>query len=564
VENAADNTDVSRPEWPELPGRFDFEVRASHDPSGTGGVLPEPGRIRPCTPDDALGLVQVEGFERLELRSIEFLILAVAVGLPSTDPALRGMGWRAAEILAKGLPLYLPDPTPLSFRAAAIAAAIKDSQLRPVGRLWRLNPGEEILRPQAGKIPVVYLPLAPPGWPMAWRIVPEDLGRSPVSLVPWNWTWDAYLFGYLIPAACAIAKALQDVELTPALSLDHRKGGGEGEDDDASMTLHERVSSLANTPARAFRNIARDEIIEWLSPRDQALYIVFHEYECELKSVRGRRRDTLGRAIRRMRARVRAQGHGYEDALEALEEIQGFNPLELPRRPGDPRHSQSWKQGAQALRRSSVDLGAPKMPSGKLVHPLLAPHDLKSLQKELKRALCGEQNLGSWNEGLSRNWATRRPPAVRPDYYRGLKAFDPHFHLDTCPCGGAEWVRGGMCWAYHRMMCPSSPTVEQGVFFDGAYHPYACACGSTKWVRGGECWECRQRKEADMSVALLEEVRQDREERRESEARRREFETALMAEVRDLYRMVMVAFWGRPPAQEAEDILAQEGEVEAS
>jgi hypothetical protein len=37
--------------------------------------------------------------------------------------------------------------------------------------------------------------------------------------------------------------------------------------------------------------------------------------------------------------------------------------------------------------------------------------------------------------------------------------------LVALPCDSTEWVRGGMCWAYHRMMCPSSsPTVEQGVF----------------------------------------------------------------------------------------------------
>jgi hypothetical protein len=551
------NDNTSGPEWPELPVRFDFEVRASHDPSGTGGVLPEPGRIRPCTPDDALGLVGVEGAE-LELRTIEFLILAVAIGLSSTHPAVRGMGWGAAEILAAGLPLYLPDPTPLPFRAAAIVAAIEDSQLRPVERLWRLSPGEEILRPQAGKIPVVYLPLAPPGWPMAWRIVPEDLERSPASLVPWSWTWDAYLFGYLIPAACAIAKALQDVELTPALSFDHREGEGE---DDSSMELSERVSSVANTPARAFRKIIRDEILAELSPRDQALYIVFHEYECELKSVRGRRRDTLGRAIRRMRARVRARGHGFEGALKAFEEIQGFNPAELPL--GYRKTPNLWKQGAQALRRSSVDLDAPKMRSGKPVHPLLTPRDLKGLQEELKKALSGEQNLGSWNECPRRPSRYGKSYGATPRKPSGdaLQAFDPRFHLDTCPCGGTEWVREGVCWAYHRMMCPSPSTAEQGVFLDGEYRPYACACGATGWVRGGECWDCRTRKEGkDVSTILLEETRRDREERRESEARRLEVEATLLAAVGDLQRMVMVAFWGRPPAQEAEDILAEEGD----
>jgi hypothetical protein len=386
---------------------------------------------------------------------------------------------------------------------------------------------------------------------MAWRIVPEDLGRSPVSLVPWSWTWDAYLFGYLIPAASAIAKELQEVGLTAA------------PDDDSSMELHERVSSVANTPARAFRNIIRDEILGGLSQTDQALYIVFHEYECELESVRGRRRDSLGRAIRRMRARVRARGHSFEGAFEALEEIQGFNPLELPRRPGGRLHSQAWERGRQALRRNSVDLGAPKMPSGKLVHPLLARSELKGLQKELTDALRGSGKCVYGDEQWTRRHWMDEPPAVpRQDYYRGLKAFDPHVHLDTCPCGGTEWVRGGMCWAYHRMICPSPSTAELGAFFDGEYRPYACACGSTEWVREGECWECRQRKEADMSVGLLEEVRQgqrrDRQERRESEARCLEVEATLLAAVGDLQRMWMVAFWGRPPAQEAEDILVEE------
>ena len=553
------NYEVPGPEWPEFPVRFDLEVRDSDDRDGTGGVRPRPGHQRPPSP--ALGEVgwQIAGLEKLELCDIEFAILA----------ANRGH-WRAAEILAEMLQLKLLRPTSLAFRAAAIMLAIRRSRLYPVERFWRLRPGEEILLVEedhptrARKRNVAYLPFAMPGEKMAWRIVPENLKGSPASLIPWNWTWIAYLFGYLIPAAQLNAEALREIAPTRALSLDAELGfDPEG---DGPESLHQRVSSVANTPARAFWNIERNAIDKGLSQTDRALYIIFHEYDRQLRSVGGHRRDTLRRPISRMRERareIRARGHGFEAALETLEEIQGFNPLELPRRPGDPLHSQAWERGAQALRSSSVDLDAPKMRSGKPVHPLLKWSELKGVQKELAVALRGSGNSDYGDEGATRPWAgAPRPPAVRPDYKRGLDVLDPHFHLDTCPCRGREWVGGGMCWAYHKMMCPSSPTVEQGVFFDGAYRPCACACGSTEWVRDDECWECRQRKEADMSVvALLEEARREARQDREE---RREFETALLAEVRDLYRVWMVAFWGRPPSQEAEDILAQEGEVEAS
>lgn len=365
-----------------------------------------------------------------QLRDIEFLILAASAG-----------HWEAAEMLAEVLPLNLYKSTPLAFRAAAIMLAIRDSWVRPEATFRRLIPGQKPLVVEEGHDTVVYLPLALRDGEMAWRRVPETL-RGRLGLVPWNWTWDAYMWGYLIPAARRNAEALQEISPSPALSLDYLNASV----DDEGTRLDERIAGAANTPAEAFQNIIRDTILKRLSPRDRALYIVFVEHGYQLKEVSalGISRNTLSQQISRMRESAReirdqASG-GIRYVFDAFEKIQGFSPLGPPGAPEDPlpwdhvvsrpglktrprrypadeltrkrlKRLEARRNNKQALRGGSAALDTPKLPSGKLVHPPLTQSELRGLQKELAEA------------------------------YRPASEYHPY----TCACGSAEELRGGAC-----------------------------------------------------------------------------------------------------------------------